>query len=161
MRPLISGLRLRIHNSLVVLLEYYQRNYQRITAETTRLNTLIHFLLKNSSSYDANDANHDANENVVDNVIDNVIDNVVVIGVEIGADIGVEIRQKARWRAAALHRKKCYFVLLRVFRNPLNKAIFRHDHAFSDVKRRKVLAPKEIVSIRAGNTQDCGDVTCS
>ena len=117
------------------------------------------------NAYDANDANHDANENVVDNVIDNVIDNVVVIGVENGADIGVEIgveiRQKARWRAVALHRKKCYFVLLRVFLHPLNKVIFRHDHAFPDAKRRKGLTPKEIVCICAGNAQDCGDIDCT
>ena len=82
MRPLISGLRLRVQHSLVVLLEYYQRNYQRITAETTRLTTLIHFPLKNSSSYDANDANHDANKNA--------IDNVVVIGVENGVEISTK-----------------------------------------------------------------------
>lgn len=71
------------------------------------------------------------------------------------------LAQKARWRAAALHRKKCYFVLLRVFLYPLNKAIFRHNHALSDVKRREILTPKEIVCICAGNAQDCGDIVCA
>ena len=71
------------------------------------------------------------------------------------------LAQKARWRAAALHRKKCYFVLLRVFLYPLNEAVFWHDHALSDVKRREIFAPKEIVRICAGNAKDCGNVACT
>lgn len=52
-------------------------------------------------------------------------------------------------------------MLLRVFLYPLNEAVFRHDHALSNVKRREIFAPKEIVSICAGNAQNCGNVVCA